>query len=380
MKLILALLFACYVLNLNGQTTFFVTPNSTHSAYDINQDSSLVSFDNSIQNGKLVLFLGGTNSSTDNYAALRNKVVDLGYNFINLSYPNTVPAATLSNSTDNLAFDHYRQEICYGTPVSSAILVDTLNSIHSRVLNLLLYLDLNFPTHNWSTYLNSNTTINWINIVIAGHSQGSGHAAYLAKSNSVERVLMFAGPNDYSDYFSSAGQWLNAQSVTPNYKYYTYLSLLDEVVDYEKQYANIIALDVVGDSTHVDHITPPFNNSNHLYTTQPPGFTILNHSSPVKFSLKNYDVWTYMLTSNLTTGLHHNDSQTIHIYPNPTSDILKLNHSGTLNSSRYSIYTINGELVKQGLLKTNEIPVNRLTPGTYFLSIDQTKHTKFIVR
>lgn len=44
---------------------------------------------------------------------------------------------------------------------------------------------------------------------------------------------MFAGPYDYSDYLSSAAHWLNNPSITPTYKYYAYLSLLDEDVDYK---------------------------------------------------------------------------------------------------------------------------------------------------
>jgi hypothetical protein len=54
MKLILFLLFTSYILNTTAQTSFFVTPYSTNSNYDVNQDSIAVSFDISTQNGKLV--------------------------------------------------------------------------------------------------------------------------------------------------------------------------------------------------------------------------------------------------------------------------------------------------------------------------------------
>jgi len=380
MKIILSLICLSYLINSNAQTSFFVTPFSTNSNYDINQDSSLVDYNSNLSNGKLVLFLGGTNSNTDNYTALKNKIVDLGYKFINLSYPNTVPAASLSNNTNALAFDEYRQEICYGTPLSNTVSVDSLNSIHTRFNYLLTYLNSTYPTQNWGNYLNSNTSINWDNIIVAGHSQGSGHAAYLAKSNAVDRVLMFSGLNDYSDFFSCPGNWLNEVSVTPTTKFYSYLSLLDEVVNYEKQYLNALSIGVPGDSIHVDNVTAPFNNSHNLYTTQAPGFVILNHSSPVKFSLKNHEVWTYMLTNNPTNKLEEFNLTALTIYPNPTRDIIHINYPNLGLNTSYSIYSLDGKEVKFGKIQTNEIQIKDLNPGTYLLSINKQLTRQFIVK
>ena len=380
MKIAFSIVFVWLVININAQTSLFVTPFSTNSNYAVDQDSSLVSYDANVLNGKLVLFLGGTNSNTENYAALKNKIVDLGYNFINLSYPNTVAAASLSSSENLFAFDQYRQEICYGTPISDAVSVDSLNSIHSRFLNLLNFLNSNFPAHNWNNYLNSSTTINWENIIVAGHSQGSGHAAFIAKSYSVERVLMFSGLNDYSDFYSGPGNWLSSNGVTPAYKFYAYLSLLDEAVDYEKQFANVTALGVSNDSIHVDNMDSPFNNSHNLYTTQSPGFVILNHSSPVKFSLKNHDVWTYMLSSNTTNKIKSNELPLFSIYPNPTSETIKFNYSESILNMKFSIHNLEGKLVKSGLILTNEIKVKDLKPGTYILAINNGLIKKFIVK
>jgi len=379
MKVFTTLLFVANIFVSMAQTSFYVMPNNTNSNYDMNQDSSLVSYGNN-PNGKLVLYMGGTNSSTNNYVALRTKIVNLNYKFINLSYPNTVPAASLSSSNNALAFDEYRQEICYGTPLSDAVSVDSLNSIYTRFLHLLNYLNINYPNLNWNDYLISNTEINWNNIIVAGHSQGSGHAAYLAKFNSVERVLMFSGLNDYSDFYSASGNWVNGSSITPQYKFYVYLSLLDEIVDYEKQYTNAITVGVTGDSTHVDNLISPYNNSHNLYTTQGPGLTLLNHSSPIKFSLKNNDVWTYMLTSNSTNQIDQTNLLTLSIYPNPTNEIIKLIYSETLINSSYSIYSIEGKEVKHGILQDNTIQIKNMRSGMYLLSINNQLTKKFIVK
>jgi predicted esterase len=57
------------------------------------------------------------------------------------------------------------------------------------------------PFESWAQYLATPDSIDWSNIIVGGHSQGAGHAAYLAKFNSVNRVLLFSGPNDYSTAF-----------------------------------------------------------------------------------------------------------------------------------------------------------------------------------
>gem|GEM_PF-4930121 len=44
-----------------------------------------------------------------------------------------------------------------------------------------MYLNSTYPTQNWVNYLNSNTGINWNNIIVTEHSQASAPPAYLAK-------------------------------------------------------------------------------------------------------------------------------------------------------------------------------------------------------
>jgi hypothetical protein len=222
-----------------------------------------------------------------------------------LSYLNSVAAASLANSNDSLVFDKYRQEVCFGTPISNDVTVDSLNSIYTRALKLIKYLDVTYPSQNWGQYLASPSSINWSKVIVGGHSQGSGHACYLAKQYLVERVLMFSGPNDYSNFFSGPANWLNQAGTTPINRHYSYLSLNDEVVAFSKQFANISGLGmfVSDDTTFVDNISSPYGNSRCLYTTQPPGLVLLNHNATIKLSTINNDVWTYMLTSTILGGL-----------------------------------------------------------------------------
>ncbi|MCA0430460.1 MAG: T9SS type A sorting domain-containing protein [Bacteroidetes bacterium] len=358
--------------------TKYVKPILTHTSYGSSEDSSAISRNTSFQLNKLFLFIGGTGSSSStDYNALRLHSANLGFDFINLSYPNNVAAASLANSSDSLTFNKYRQEVCFGTPLSIDVTVDTLNSIYTRTLKLIQYLSSTFPTENWGQYLATPTTLNWSKIIVGGHSQGSGHACFLAKQFSVYRVLMFAGANDYSDFYSNSANWIRQPGITPVIRHYSYLSLNDEAVSYNKQFKVISGLGMLlsDDSTQIDNITIPYGNSHCLYTTQAPGVVILNHNVPIKLSAINNNVWTYMLTSTITTGL---DNRTvpveIEIYPNPSKDFVYLSFQTKQEKLIYSIYNVSGQELKTSTLTQNGekymIEISDLNTGLYTLKVN----------
>lgn len=377
----------CLLLLLNLTTVFcfgqvetdYVKPVQTDPNYSSSEDSSTVSRTTNGQQNKMFLFIGGTNSSSSSdYNALRLHSADLGFDFINLSYPNSVPAASLADQDDSLAFDKYRQELCFGTPVSDAVNVDTLNSIYTRTLKLIQYLDATYPSENWGQYLTSPNTIDWSKIIVGGHSQGAGHACYLAKQFLVDRVLMFSGPNDYSNYFSNSAYWLRDDGETPANNHFAYLSLNDEIIDFSKQFVNISGLGMLAndDTTHVDNNSPPYDSSKSLYTTQPPGTAILNHNAPIKLSSINNDVWMYMLTSEITTRVEDAPAtKDFTIYPNPTSDgIIFLEAQSMQNKLAYSIYNSAGQLIKNKKLHQQKeiytINISDLQNGLYILKVN----------
>lgn len=211
---------------------------------------------------------------------------------------------------------------------------------------------------------------------MGGHSQGAGHAAYLAKQFAVDRVLMFAGPNDYSDYFSSAANWLEQPGFAAIAKHFAYLSLNDEIVSFSKQFANVFGLgmDDYSDSTYVDTSSPPYANSQLLYTTQSPGLLLLNHLVPIKFSLINIDVWTYMLTSTITTGLVNNRNDLeISCSPNPVTAVLRLKSTSNLMGKHYVLLNIQGQTIASKIITAvheSDIDLSCIPSGVYFLSID----------
>lgn len=356
--------------------TFYVLPLQTDINYVAVQDSHLVVRNTVTNINKLFLFIGGTGSNTQSYQTISNFAGNLGYDVINLSYENNVAAASLANSSDSLVFDKYRQEVCYGTPTSADVAVDTLNSIYTRTVKLINYLNTTYPTQNWNQYLINSTTLDWTKIAVGGHSQGGGHACYFAKYNNVERVLMFSSPNDYSNYFSNAANWLRTPGITPINKHFAYLSLLDEVIAFNKQLVNLQGLGLYPfyDTTYVDISSSPYSNSHCLYTTQTPGLAILYHNSTTKFSILNNAVWTYLLTSAVTSGVDENvENKNFQSYPNPTNSVVNVFSKENLIDKTYRIFNSNGEIVStNNIISTNPIAIDLsvFPSGLYFVFID----------
>lgn len=278
-------------------TSFTVSPSLTDAQYATTQPLHYVVRNNTIHLDKLFLFIGGTDSAPDDYAFFLDHAGKVGLDVLSLSYPNSVPAAALSNIPDSTVFDTYRNEICFGSSVSDQVTVDTLNSIHTRAVKLLIYLDVNYPSQNWGQYLTSENELNWSKIVVGGHSQGAGHAAYFAKKYEVSRVTMFSGPNDYSTYFSKPADWLTQDGATPVSKFYALLHVGDELVPYSFQVANLRALGMLGmgeSPTLSDALAFPFNNANALSVNI---LSSSNHNSTIGDNPLLPKIWTYILVT-----------------------------------------------------------------------------------
>ena len=82
--------------------------------------------------------------------------------------------------------------------------VDPRDSISGRLGLLLAKLDSDYPDAGWDAYYtaasgsypDSLPTPNWSKITFMGHSQGAGHAAYLAATKDVHGATLISGPQD----------------------------------------------------------------------------------------------------------------------------------------------------------------------------------------
>ena len=283
--------------SIGENVSILVHPRQTDANYSTTDKSHFIVRNTKNHLNKLMLFIGGSFSSPQDYTFISEHSASIGFDVISISYPNNVPAASLASSSNQFAFDNYRDEICFGNQVSNDVEVDILNSINRRIIKLIQYLESTYPEQNWNQYLMPSNNIDWEKIVVAGHSQGAGHACYLGKKRLVERVIMFSGPNDYSTHFNSPANWLSEDGLTELSKQYALLHINDEIISYDFQVLNLKDLGVLSlseDPLLVDDLSSPYNNKNAL-SLNIPAFS--NHNSTVGGNAKLPNIWTYILTS-----------------------------------------------------------------------------------
>lgn len=163
-------------------------------------------------NGFLLVSLGGTGSRPEDLEAFDLQAAEMGYRVIALDYPNSVISTACRESKQPDAFDHFRAEIVQGKPESELVEVDRAHSIEGRLESVLGELSAADPS--WKAF-------DWSKTVVVGHSQGSGHAAYLGKLHPLQAVIMLAGPQD-----NGAG-WLRQPGQTPGVNYLSFLHRQD---------------------------------------------------------------------------------------------------------------------------------------------------------
>ncbi|MEI7508226.1 MAG: hypothetical protein WCJ62_02040 [Flavobacterium sp.] len=309
MKKVLFLLSFIFIVSCNkdentepkpvGQNiSVLIQPNQTDATYSSAQESHYVVRNTQTHLNKLLLFIGGSYSAPKDYNFICDHGATIGLDVISLSYPNGVAAFSMSNSSDPNGFNNFREEICFGNQVSSMVDVDVLNCITTRATKLLLYLKNTYPDQNWGQYLTATNAILWNKVIVSGHSQGSGHACYLAKAFLTDRVVMFSGPNDFSTYFNSPANWLSQTGLTPLNKHFSLLHTQDEIVPFAYQVANIKALGLLSATQSpllVDNLISPYSNARSLSLNIP---AISYHSSTVGQNALLPNIWTYMFTAN----------------------------------------------------------------------------------
>ena len=240
---------------------------------------------------RLLIMIGGTGSVATSFRTFDSCFAAMGYHVISPDYLNNVITTVCSKSEDSACFDHFRQEIMFGTPVSDKVAVDSANSLVHRVSALLVYLAKNDPAGGWQQFLKKGQP-RWDRIIAAGHSQGAGHAAYFGKKFRMRGVFMFSGPQDYLQYFNSPAHWQGESSRTPASRYYAFLHAQDPFnYSYQAQNVSLINHHPVTDTTMVQPGVP-VHSQYHVLVTD------INkkdkHSATI--SPEFIEVWKYMVS------------------------------------------------------------------------------------
>ena len=207
---------------------------------------------------QLFLFFPGTGGLPRHYQRLNEWAADLGFHAVNLRYPNDRAVNTLCGLRLNLAcHGEVRLEIIDGTDRTDLVDTSRAHSIENRLIKLLQHLNATAPGDGWGQYLQADSTINWRQIVVSGHSQGGGHAGIIASEHEVARVVMFAA-NDFNVLRQRPAGWIDAENPTPPSAYYGFGHIRDEPVDLTNLLTTweTYGLDAFGPVVNIDTLAP----------------------------------------------------------------------------------------------------------------------------
>lgn len=188
---------------------------------------------------RLFIMIPGTNGKATDFRKFDSAFAAMGYYVITPDYMNTVVTTVCATSEDSACFNHFREEIMFGTPVSDKVEVDSANALVQRISTLLRYLAARQPK-KWGQFV-TNGKPRWERIIAGGHSQGAGHAAYFGKQFPMAGVLLFSGPQDYLQYFRQPAGWQLQPGKTPLTRIYAFLHLRDPF-NYQYQIQDVAAV------------------------------------------------------------------------------------------------------------------------------------------
>lgn len=170
----------------------------------------------------LLITFGGTQSRPQDFRAFAELAQSKGYFVLSLDYFNRQITTVCRRHPDPECFDRFRAENNSGEDVSPHIDVNKENSIMYRLRQVLAEARRRDP--RWGIFW-KDQDIDWSKVVVAGHSQGSGHAAYLSKKYSLKGVILFAGPQDSHE--GDIASWVKQPGATESRRYRALLHLND---------------------------------------------------------------------------------------------------------------------------------------------------------
>ncbi|QWX83551.1 hypothetical protein H0I23_13990 [Cellulophaga sp. HaHaR_3_176] len=227
LTLIFIFLFFGHAMAQEAETTsniiLSIKPSETDSRISTADTPHFVTYDPAIKQGKLLLFIPGTNGiASKGPKNFFETALKQGYQVINLSYINTPAIAKICKDdvlveNSNCAED-FRNRRVYGDTPFSLISDAPYDAIVSRLTKLLIYLSDTNVEGNWGRYLD-NGKPKWKEIALAGQSQGGGMSAFIAKTHRVARVIDFSGGWDYSSK-NKIANWYFKDSKTPLDRWY----------------------------------------------------------------------------------------------------------------------------------------------------------------
>jgi hypothetical protein len=280
-------------------------PAQVHPLWPSANRSHVVAYDASVPRAdRLLVFLSGSGALPVQYQHIMQRATSDGYHAVSIAYPNWPAVRDLvADETDPLVAGRIRRERLCGVDEYAGITVDFSNSVQNRLVQLLAHQHAAHPDEGWDQFISTPTSPAWSNIVVSGHSQGAGHAAYLTRDHELAGAILFGGPGDFID--NQQASWLFRPSLTPTERMFAFTHVNDPYSAGFFQNQRTLGLDAFGPIVNVDTGLEPYAGSHMLtsFLAPPPGENA--HNAPVLDAALRLDasgnpvyapVWDYMLS------------------------------------------------------------------------------------
>ena len=303
-KWVVTLLFVLRGATALGAEPLAVLPSDTDPRISQFNSPHLAWLPDGRARNQLLVFLPGTGGKPEKglFHPFAATAAGLGYHVVALMYADNVAAQKkCAPSDDPDAYMKFRNAIIRGGAIGPHRAIPPQDSIESRLEQLLIYLDAQYPERGWGQYLlKPKGGVRWRMVVVAGQSQGGGHSYMLGKSHEVARVLMFGSPKDYSSRFNAPAKGFDSHTKTPLNRFFAYNHIRDNgngcTHEQQMKVLRQIGLPALG-VADADNPRPFYGHARVLYTNADLGNSTKFHGSVLKGSLSvNRPVWKYMLT------------------------------------------------------------------------------------
>jgi hypothetical protein len=194
---------------------------------------------------------------------------------VGISYPNSEAIGVLCATQPTNCYGDARLEVVTGQAASAVVAVNRANSIENRLIKLLRFMRSTEPAGNWGQFLTGDTAVLWSKISIAGHSQGGGHALFIAQRYSVGRATAYGSYGDGLPGNAGPAPWVTRPYATPTSRIVGFISAFDEIVVPLQAFSAWSAIGLTGAVVDVDENPPPFGAAQRFFTNAAPANRLL---------------------------------------------------------------------------------------------------------
>ncbi len=188
--------------------------------------------------GKFLIHMVGTGADPQVDRDVLRRMCALGFVAISPMYVNDRDGRSTCGSAPE-CYEGFRKEIVEGGDFVAGVSVDTANSIEGRVSTALARLAGTEPAYaRFGAFRAAFTARDLSDVVLSGHSQGAGHALFMAREHSALRVVLLAGPSDrVASPVDAPSDWIRtfpSATKTPASRLYGFIAADDGVIGYDK--------------------------------------------------------------------------------------------------------------------------------------------------